>query len=444
MKRFLFFLCLFFSQFHSFSQQVAKTIPSSQAPEGLIGFLEFRPANYGTVKDPLIIFLHGAGEVGNGTTTINKVATNAIPRFCANGATMKFTVNGQTSSFIVLSPQLSSSLGAWPSYYVQQMIDYAKANLQVDTTRIYVTGLSLGGGGCWTYAFDSLKNSQTIAALAPVCGTDYGNDPNACATAGASHLPIWAFHSMDDGTVGVGNTQHVQLTFEFGCSSYTPFPRFTYYKTGDHAGAWINAYDTGHITRLVDSSQVKNGASTSVNFTANPNLYEWLLLQRRAPSSLPITISSFNYQINSNTITFIWTTQAESNVSKFTLFGSVDGVKWDSVAAVKSKYVNGTGPGTSYTLTYTDPWTSVTTKAGFGVVMFFLIFGILIFDSRTRKSWITGTVSLVMGLVVLVTINCTKVDSTSSETVKYKQFKLVETDLDNSVQYSSPIVYPFR
>ncbi|MEO5639325.1 MAG: hypothetical protein ABIR15_19485, partial [Chitinophagaceae bacterium] len=65
-----------------FSQQVAKTIPNSTSPDGVIGFLEFKPKDYGTQKHPLIIFLHGIGERGNGTSQINGVAANAIPLFC--------------------------------------------------------------------------------------------------------------------------------------------------------------------------------------------------------------------------------------------------------------------------------------------------------------------------------------------------------------------------
>ena len=53
----------------------------------------------------------------------------------------------------------------------------------------------------------------------------------------------------------------------------TPAAKFTYYQTGGHSGAWINAYDTGHITRTV-----LGGGS----FTANPNIYEWFLSHTRA------------------------------------------------------------------------------------------------------------------------------------------------------------------
>ena len=203
--------------FHAvvFSQQVAKKISYPASPDGIIGFLEFRPSDYGSQKHPLIIFLHGIGERGNGTTQINSVAANGIPNHCSKGATMRFTVGGQTSSFVVLSPQLSLSYGYWPTYYVKEMINYAKANLQIDPNRIYVTGLSLGGGGIWRLITDSENNDYSydaqIAAAAPVCGTQEETDWNYCSTVGANHLPVWAHHSMDDNVVGVGATQHAEM-----------------------------------------------------------------------------------------------------------------------------------------------------------------------------------------------------------------------------------------
>ena len=258
----------------SFSQQVAKSFSYPASPDGVIGFLQFTPPDYGTQKHPLIVFLHGIGERGNGTSQINSVANNGTPYYCGHGATMRFTVGGVTSSFVVLSPQLSTQLGYWPTYYVKEMIKYAKANLQIDTNRIYVTGLSLGGGGIWrlitdTYNFDHTFDG-TIAAAAPVCGTQEETDADFCTTIGTNHLPVWAFHCMDDGTVGVGATQHAEILGNI-CGNFSPAMKFTYYQSGGHGGAWINAYDTGHITRTVSG-----GAS----FTANPNLYEWFLVKR--------------------------------------------------------------------------------------------------------------------------------------------------------------------
>ncbi|HTL07049.1 MAG TPA: T9SS type A sorting domain-containing protein [Chitinophagaceae bacterium] len=270
------------------AQQTAKTLSYSSAPGGIIGFLEFKPSDYGTQKHPLIIFLHGIGERGNGTTQINTVANNGIPYYCANGATMRFTVAGQTSSFVVLSPQLSTTYGYWPTFYAKEMIKYAKANLQIDTNRIYVTGLSLGGGGIWRLITDAQGFDYTydkgLAAAAPICGTQEETDADFYGTIGANHLPVWAFHSMDDGVVGVGATQHAEILGNIvGVNS--PAIKFTYYQSGNHSGAWVNAYDTGHITRTVNV----NGSLQS--FTANPNLYEWFLSNTRAVNTPPVALA---------------------------------------------------------------------------------------------------------------------------------------------------------
>ncbi|MEO5683193.1 MAG: PKD domain-containing protein [Chitinophagaceae bacterium] len=285
------FLFILFQSSILFSQQVAKSIPYPSSPDGLIGFLQFTPSDYGTQKHPLIVFLHGIGERGNGTSQLYSITSNAIPKYCAAGASMRFTVGGQTSSFVVLSPQLSTQYGYWPTFYVKEMIKYAKANLQIDTNRIYITGLSLGGGGIWrvitdTYNFDHTFDAS-IAAAAPVCGTQEMSDYDFCSTIGTNHLPIWAFHAMDDGVVGVGATQHGEILANM--CGVTPAPKFTYYQYGNHVGAWLNAYDTGHITTIV------NGGGS---FTANPNLYEWFLSKTRATGNQsPVANAGSNISI---------------------------------------------------------------------------------------------------------------------------------------------------
>lgn len=300
-----------------FSQQVAKTITYPASPDGVIGFLEFKPANYNNgQKHPLIIFLHGIGERGNGTSQINNVTANAIPKFCAAGASMQFTVGGKTSSFIVLSPQLSLQYGNWQTYYVKEMIKYAKTNLQVDTNRIYLTGLSLGGGGVWRTITETVGANNSfdagIAAAAPVCGTQEEDDNNFCTTIGANHLPVWAFHSMDDGTVGVGTTQHAQGLAN-QCSNMNPIPIFTYYQSGGHSGAWDNAYDTGHITRTINV----NGNQQS--FTANPNLYEWFLSNTRAPAPTisPIAAQTIALPVSNVTLTGIAQAQGGATIASY-------------------------------------------------------------------------------------------------------------------------------
>src|SRR5437763_5505466 len=96
------------------SQQVARSLTSSTT--GLfIRFYEYKPVTYDPAhKYPLIIFLHGIGERGNGTTDLPNVLVNAIPKYINAGNTMTFTsLSGVTETFLVLSPQLSTAYGSW-------------------------------------------------------------------------------------------------------------------------------------------------------------------------------------------------------------------------------------------------------------------------------------------------------------------------------------------
>jgi predicted peptidase len=130
------------------------TALGQQVPRGLtasnnvfIGFYEYKPTDYSAnpnEKYPMIIFLHGIGERGNGTSELPMVLGQGIPKYINAGHPMRFFWNGKWETFLVLSPQLSRNYGDWQNFYVDEMLNYAKNNLRVDTNRIYLTGLSLG------------------------------------------------------------------------------------------------------------------------------------------------------------------------------------------------------------------------------------------------------------------------------------------------------------
>ena len=243
------------------AQQVARTLTSSG---GLfMGFYEYTPADYNSdpsVKYPLIIFLHGIGERGNGTTELSRVLANAIPRYIDAGHPMRFFWNGKWETFIVLSPQLSSSYGYWSNQYISAMLEHAKANLRIDTNRVYLAGMSLGGGGVWTYATSGLSNAKQLAAMSPVCGICSGG--TWCNFRDAN-LPVWAFHAQDDGVVGAGCTiTHIN---NINACSPAVKPYMTIWPNGNH-WIWDRAFDTAYNWQ-------------------NPNLFEWFLGQNK---SLPV------------------------------------------------------------------------------------------------------------------------------------------------------------
>ncbi len=244
---------------------MAMALPAQQVSKGLtasngvfIGFLEYKPTDYNpNTKYPLIIFLHGIGERGNGTTDLPNVANNGVPSNIKNGHTMKFTWNGKTETFLVLSPQLSNSYGSWQNFYVDEMLNYAKKNLSIDTNRIILTGLSLGGGGTWYYAGSSLANAKKFAAVGVSCGTCQGI--SWCNFASAN-LPVWAFHATNDGTVSASCTNNA-ITNINNCSP-TVKPYKTIWPDGDH-WIWGRVYDTDYNWQ-------------------NPNIFEWFIAQDKS------------------------------------------------------------------------------------------------------------------------------------------------------------------
>lgn len=221
------------------------------------GFYKALPARYdSTTKNyPLLVFLHGVGELGNGTTDLPKLLNNAVPRLLSQKTfPAQFTVNGSNYSFIVLNPQFK----AWPQPAdVNAVIDYAVAHYRVDLSRIYVSGLSMGGGNTWDYA---MAYPTRIAAIVPISGASWPSRDQLGSIATAS-LPVWAFHNNDDGVVGVNTT----ITNVDNVNSFNPNPaaKKTIWASGGH-DAWTKA--TNPATRECEAK----------------NMYEWMLQFSRA------------------------------------------------------------------------------------------------------------------------------------------------------------------
>ena len=127
-----------------------------------VGFLQYLPKEYSTepssIRHPIIIFLHGIGERGNGTTELQKVGWVGMPRIINAGNKMRFTWNGKTETFLVIASQCPLKYGMWPQLFVDELIEYARKDLRIDTNRIYLTGLSMGAGGSMKYITNGAAN----------------------------------------------------------------------------------------------------------------------------------------------------------------------------------------------------------------------------------------------------------------------------------------------
>src|SRR5882757_4227994 len=138
------------------SSQMAQTFHFKKTQQLNVGYLLYLPKNYGAPdkKWPLLLFLHGSGERG---TDIWKVAAHGPPR----------NVTNQTDfPFIVVSPQCPEGQ-VWSNDPLLGLLDDITARYAVDTTRVYLTGLSMGGYGAWSLG---TTHPERFAALAPICG----------------------------------------------------------------------------------------------------------------------------------------------------------------------------------------------------------------------------------------------------------------------------------
>jgi len=129
---------------------------------------------------PLIIFLHGSGERGR---DLAKVRAHGLP---------KLIEAGQNLPAIVVSPQCEDG-EEWDPHLLHAMLQPLIAQWRVDARRVTATGLSMGGGGCWSWA---MSYPQDLAGIAPVCG--YGSDVRIERMRA---VPVRAYHGAADTVV---------------------------------------------------------------------------------------------------------------------------------------------------------------------------------------------------------------------------------------------------
>jgi len=187
-------------------------------------------------KWPVILFLHGAGERGDDGLIQTEVGIGtAIRRY-----------RGRFPAVVVM-PQCRKDM-----WWADSMADVAMAALEQarkefhgDSTRLYLTGLSMGGYGTWYLAG---KYPGKFAAIAPICGgilmpdkaraqSPDDNSPYAEAAKKIGKKPVWIFHGGDDPVVPVGESRRMNEAMKAlgGEVHYTEYP-------GVGHNSWEKAY----------------------------------------------------------------------------------------------------------------------------------------------------------------------------------------------------------
>jgi pimeloyl-ACP methyl ester carboxylesterase len=221
----------------------------------------FVPTTIPSQKVPLILFFHGAYE--RGTDNRGQVSVNAPLQL------IDATSQTQNPCFFA-APQcppdqqwvampwgdasgMQPASPSWPLAAAMQMLDsLIKEYPSIDQTRLYIVGLSMGGYATW----DAIcRWPDRFAAAIPICG---GGDSSKVAP--IVSLPIWAFHSADDGIVPVTRTRQMITAIKNrgGTPKYTEFctnglPCYGHYSWGpsyDEPGVWPWLFSKTNAHRL--------------------------------------------------------------------------------------------------------------------------------------------------------------------------------------------------
>jgi len=262
--------------------QLQRESYTSELDQSTKQFYVYLPKGYSRKKAwPVLMFLHGDGERGNGREELGYVLKH--------GPLYEAWIQKKDLPFIIISPQLpmfgrdqlpemayilkrtpaeipnrepnsaparsymqpvlpmarQAELSDWagvppllPDGWERVEADLLAILKQVhsryatDTKRTYLTGLSYGGFGTWYMAS---RHPELFAAIAPVVGWGHSSLMQPIAQA---HLPVWAFAAGRDEAVPISHFYAGMRTLEaFGASEV----RFTVHEDMAH-DAWKRIY----------------------------------------------------------------------------------------------------------------------------------------------------------------------------------------------------------
>lgn len=194
----------------------------------------------GSQSYPVVIFLHGGGERGNDNISQLKWG---VQNFATDEVLMTYKP-------IIIAPQMPEG-DSWSNFEGQgddeegpirladnpsrplemtmEVLDQIIENFSVDTSRIYITGMSMGGYGTW----DAIARwPERFAAAVPVCG---GGDPTTADR--IAEVPVWAFHGADDPVVAPQESRKmIEALREAGANpGYTEYPGVGHFS-------WLQTY----------------------------------------------------------------------------------------------------------------------------------------------------------------------------------------------------------
>lgn len=217
-----------------------------EVPDGYNFWLYLPEYQEGEAVDnekPLIIFLHGRSLCGTDMNKVRKYGTiSAIEK-------------GRDFDALVIAPQNPG--GAWNPEKIMNTVDYVCREYYVDTNRIYVLGMSLGGYG--TLDFAAAYPDRIAAAIG------MGGGATRKDLSGLAKMPLWIIHGTADDLVPVSGSDKVAAAIEAARE------------------------EEGDINRLRYDRLPGRNHSILARVFYRPEVYEWLLSHSLDQENRPLT-----------------------------------------------------------------------------------------------------------------------------------------------------------
>lgn len=220
----------------------------------------YLPEDYATSAKtyPVFLYMHGNGSRGSDNTT----------QLTTNGAALNNAVLNSDYDCIMIAPQCAKSPKQWVTNYsgsaefaselqagvfesgeylnaAIELLDYFLNTYRADTSHVYVTGSSNGGGATWSM---TARFPYVFAAAAPLAGCKKYDGVEAVASRYA-HQNIWTFHGDKDTTLPVEATRAmVNAIRDAGSTTIV----YTEIAGGGH-NIWSNAAQTEGIVDWIFS-----------------------------------------------------------------------------------------------------------------------------------------------------------------------------------------------
>lgn len=244
-----------------------------------IPYRYYLPEGYATSGEtyPVFLYMHGNGSRGN----------DNVKHLTSGGAALNTAVLNSEYPCIMIAPQCPAAPNEWVDhtkypgsdafaadfadgtienmpylYAAMELLNSFITNpdLPVDTSRIYVTGSSNGGGATWAMA---ALHPEVFAAAIPLAGTGNASCPVTAAGANALvgsylNLPIWTFHGDKDTTLSISGTEG--LVNAIRAAGGTKI-NYTVIPGGDH-NIWTAAAATDGLVDWIFAQKNENFRNT--------------------------------------------------------------------------------------------------------------------------------------------------------------------------------------